>query len=303
MKFRSLGYLFKEGLRGIWSNRTMSFASVGVLISCLLLTGAAVLFSWNIDTAMSSLEGNNSITVYFKQGLPTLTALQVGQEIKQLDNIQSATFVSKDEAVKRMLGILGDDGSVLEGLMGEENFLPDACKISMKDLSKYKQTVEQIKKIEGVDSINDYSEIAKQLTNLDKLITTAGMWIVLLLSLVSLFIISNTIRVTMFSRRLEISIMKSVGATNGFIRIPFIVEGLLIGVLSGAASSVLLVLLYDKMLSAVSSIALFSPINIQPYEWKIAGIMILAGALFGTMGGMISIGKYLKKEGGAIVGW
>ena len=301
-RLSSLGYLLKEGVKNIWSNRTMSFASVGVLVSCLLLTGAAVLFSMNVDVAMKSLEGNNSTTVYLQEGLPTLTSLRVGQEIKQLDNIEECEFVSKQDAVQNMLDMLGDDGTVLEGLLGDENFLPDAFRISMKDLNLYDETAAQIEAINGVDEIIDYSDIAEQLTSLDNLVTSVGFWIVLILSLVSLFIISNTIRVTMFSRRLEISIMKSVGATNWFVRGPFIVEGVIIGLLSGGVASGLLVLVYNKLVSSIASIPLFSPVDIGPITWRITLIFMLAGALFGALGGLITLGKYLKKEGGDLGG-
>ena len=301
-RLSSLGYLLKEGVKNIWSNRTMSFASVGVLVSCLLLTGAAVLFSMNVDVAMKSLEGNNSTTVYLQEGLPTLTSLRVGQEIKQLDNIEECEFVSKQDAVQNMLDMLGDDGTVLEGLLGDENFLPDAFRISMKDLNLYDETAAQIEAINGVDEIIDYSDIAEQLTSLDNLVTSVGFWIVLILSLVSLFIISNTIRVTMFSRRLEISIMKSVGATNWFVRVPFIVEGVIIGPLSGGVASGLLVLVYNKLVSSIASIPLFSPVDIGPITWRITLIFMLAGALFGALGGLITLGKYLKKEGGDLGG-
>ena len=301
-RLSSLGYLLKEGVKNIWSNRTMSFASVGVLVSCLLLTGAAVLFSMNVDVAMKSLEGNNSTTVYLQEGLPTLTSLRVGQEIKQLDNIEECEFVSKQDAVQNMLDMLGDDGTVLEGLLGDENFLPDAFRISMKDLNLYDETAAQIEAINGVDEIIDYSDIAEQLTSLDNLVTSVGFWLVLILSLVSLFIISNTIRVTMFSRRLEISIMKSVGATNWFVRVPFIVEGVIIGLLSGGVASGLLVLVYNKLVSSIASIPLFSPVDIGPITWRITLIFMLAGALFGALGGLITLGKYLKKEGGDLGG-
>ena len=301
-RLSSLGYLLKEGVKNIWSNRTMSFASVGVLVSCLLLTGAAVLFSMNVDVAMKSLEGNNSTTVYLQEGLPTLTSLRVGQEIKQLDNIEECEFVSKQDAVQNMLDMLGDDGTVLEGLLGDENFLPDAFRISMKDLNLYDETAAQIEAINGVDEIIDYSDIAEQLTSLDNLVTSVGFWIVMILSLVSLFIISNTIRVTMFSRRLEISIMKSVGATNWFVRVPFIVEGVIIGLLSGGVASGLLVLVYNKLVSSIASIPLFSPVDIGPITWRITLIFMLAGALFGALGGLITLGKYLKKEGGDLGG-
>lgn len=304
MRIRSIRYLAKEGIKNIWSNRTMSLASVCVLISCLLMTGAAILFSMNINAGMKSIEGNNSVRVYMKQGLPTLSAVKVGEEIKKLENVASCDFVPKDEAIQQYMEMLGDrDGTMLDGMTGKDNPLPDAYKVSFKDLSQYKKTAAQIKQISGVDTINDYSDIAKKLTSLDHMVTTAGFWIILLLSLVSLFIISNTIRVTMFSRRLEISIMKSVGATDWFVRIPFIVEGVVIGVISGAAASLILNLGYNKLISTIMTITVFTPVSIHSIALTMTLCFLAAGALFGALGGMISIGRYLKREGGNIVGW
>ena len=301
MKLSSLGYLLKEGARNIWSNRTMSFASVGVLVSCLLLTGAAVLFSMNIDSAMQSVEGSNSITVYCTQGLPTLKAVQVGEQIKNLDNISECELVPKDQAVEEMLDMLGDNGTVLEGLMGDDNFLPDAYRISLTDLSLYEETAAQISAIEGVEKIIDYSDIANQLTQLDDMVTTVCFWITLLLGVVSLFIIANTIRVALFSRRVEISIMKSVGATNWFVRVPFIVEGLLIGLVSGGLASIILNLAYDSVMSSLSVLSFFTPLPLGPYRMRIVLIFLLAGSAFGVLGGLISIGRYLKKDVGGLV--
>jgi cell division transport system permease protein len=258
----------------------------------------------NISSAMDAVEGTNSVKIYMDQDLPVLSSLKAGEEIKKLDNIKSCQFVSKEDAIEQVMEMLGEkDSTLLKDMTGEDNPLPDAFQVSFQDLSKYKDTVAQILKIEGVSSVNDYSDIAAKLTNLHRLVTTVGFWIVLLLSLVSLFIISNTIRVTMFSRRLEISIMKSVGATNWFVRVPFVVEGILIGLISGAVGSLLLRLLYEKLTGTLASITLFAPLSIGEMQWKITLLFLLAGSLFGAVGGAISIGKYLKKEGGEIVEW
>lgn len=284
----------------------MTVASVGVLIACLLLTGAAVLFSMNISGAMQSVESENSITVYLQDGLPTLEAAAAGDQLRNLDNIAECNFVEKDEALKSMLDRMGDDGmlydGLFDGLTGSDNFLPDSYKISLKDLSLYDETIAQIKAVPGVDHITDYSDIADKLSRLDKMITTVGFWIVFILSIVSLFIIANTIRVTMYSRRVEISIMKSVGATNGFIRFPFIVEGMIIGLISGILASVLLSLAYQAMMEAITNIVpFFDLIPLASVLWVVVAAFILAGCLFGAIGGMISISKYLKKEGGEIL--
>ena len=295
---RSIGYLFKEGIRSLWNNRTMSIASIAVLISCLLLTGTAVLLTLNMQSTMKSIEGNNNITVFLKDSLPQLRSIQVGEELRTLENISSCTYVAKDEALADVMEMLGDDGTLLNGLDGEDNFLPDSYKISITDLSIYDETIEQIKAIDGVDTITDYSDIANKLSNLDQLIRYGSIAIITILGLVSLFIIANTVKVTMFSRRVEINIMKSVGATNWFVRVPFIVEGILIGLISGGISVAILLFAYDKITMAIYNVVPFlTVINIDPYKWHVVAIYAIIGAIFGVLGGSISIGRYLKREG------
>jgi len=138
----------------------MSIASIGVLISCLLLTGCASLVSINLTSMMSSIEDNNSITVYLTNGLPSLSAVQVGDQIRSIENVSECTFVPKDDGLADMMDLLGENAVVLEGLDGDENPLPDAYQISMHDLSKYDETIQQIQAIEGVDHYTDYSDIA-----------------------------------------------------------------------------------------------------------------------------------------------
>lgn len=266
MKIHNIGYLFKEGIKNLWKNRTMSIASIGVLISCLLLTGCAVLISMNLTSMMSSIEGNNSVTIYLNEGLPSLSAIEVGEQIRSIENISECNFVPKDDALADMMERLGDDGTILNGLDGDDNFLPDAYTISMYDLSLYDDTMNQIQAIEGVDRYTDYSHIATMLSNIDLIVRVASLAIIVILGIVSLFIISNTVKVTMFSRRTEISIMKSVGATNGFVRIPFIVEGMIIGLISGGVSVTVLLLAYDRAVMALYNIVPFlTAVDIDPY--------------------------------------
>ena len=126
MRFHNIGYLFKEGFKNLWKNRTMSIASIGVLIACLLLTGCAGLVSVNLTSMMESIEGNNSITIYLNDALPALSAIEVGDQIRDIENINTCTFIPKDDALAEMMESLGDDGAILEGLDGDNNFLPDA---------------------------------------------------------------------------------------------------------------------------------------------------------------------------------
>lgn len=291
-------YLFKEGIRSLWKNRTMSIASIGVLISCLLLTGVAGLLSINLNVIMKSVEQSNSITIYLEDSVPRLTALKFGEELRSVPNIKDYTFVSKEDGIKSVINLLDEDGDIFSSLTGNDNFLPDAYRITMKDLSLYDKTIEQINALEGVDKISEYSDTANKLSNLEKIVRYASIAIVLILAIVSLFIISNTIKVTMFSRRMEINIMKSVGATNWFVRVPFIVEGLIIGIISGFISSGLLILAYHKLVEVVYGIVPFlTTVDIDPLTGWIVIAYAIVGMLFGVVAGGISIGKYLKKEG------
>jgi cell division transport system permease protein len=303
MNGSSLKYLLKEGFKNIWSNRMMSVASVAVLVCCLILTGAAILLSMNVGQAMKSIENTNSVQVYLEDELSTLQGIQVGEEIKKLDNVATCEFVPKDEAIQRYIDMLGGDGEILNGLTGEDNPLPNAYRVSFEDLSIYKETAAQISKIDGVYKINDYSDIAQKLTTMDQFILYGGIAAVVVLAIVSLLIITNTIRVTMHSRQLEISIMKSVGATNMFIRIPFLVEGIVLGLLSGGIACGLLLAAYQGVARAVEGLLpSFGVVSIASvYWWVIAGALII-GALFGLSGGLISIRKYLKRQGGDTIG-
>jgi len=295
----SFGYLLAEGLKSLWKNRTMSIASIGVLISCLLMTGIAGLLSLNLSETMKSIEGNNVITVFLDGNLPSLTAVKVGEEIKKIDNIAECTFVPKDDGLANIMsGMDGESNELLYGLQGLDNPLPDSYTISMVDLSQYDVTIAAVEAVEGVDYASDYRDVANKLSDLDRLVRYCSIGIVIVLGVVSLFIISNTVKVTMFSRRMEINIMKSVGATNSFVRVPFIIEGMVIGMFSGAISATVLYFAYDKAVSVVYGIVSFlSIVDIHPYVWMLYIGYVVAGMLFGMMGGLISIGKYLKKEG------
>ncbi|MCH5303844.1 MAG: ABC transporter permease [Ruminococcus sp.] len=300
MSFSGLGYLIKEGFKNVWNNRIMSIASVCVLISCLVLTGSAVLFSMNVSKLVESVGDSNETTVYLDDGLSRVEAVYVGRDIQKLQNVEKAEYYSKDEAIKEYKDMLGDE--VFDNLK-DDNPLPDAYKVSMSDLSKYDKTVDKILKIKGVDSISNRSDIARRLTDINNLVQTLSFWIVLALGIISLFIISNTIRATMHNRRFEISIMKSVGATNAFVRIPFVVEGMVIGFIASIISTVALIFLYDGIMNIVSNLIPFTAMPIMSVIWYVAAVFVIAGIVIGALSGFISIRKYLKKEGNEILGW
>lgn len=302
MNFSTFWYLIREGFKNVWSNRMMSLASACVLISCLVLTGSALMLTINVSTIVESVGDSNVTTVYLEDDITELEAVYIGKSLTKLDNITEATFYPKDEAILAYKDVLGEE--VFMNMSGDDNPLPHAYHIVMADLSLYDQTVKEIEKVEGVNSVSSRSDVAEKLTSLNTLITTMSFWIILALAIISLFIISNTIRMTMFSHRFEISIMKSVGATNSFVRIPFVIEGVIIGLTSAVVSIGLLTVLYDRVLVAVESIL---PLNgYVPFAdvvWYIVIAFVSAGVVVGALGSLLSIRKYLKKEGNEILGW
>ena len=303
MKFSSSGYLIKEGLKNICNHRMMSLASIIVLVSCLIITGAAMLLSANVSSLISSIGDDNQINVYLDYEMSDIDAIKLGSQIKKLPNVDECEFYSKDDAIKEYKNKLGN---LYESMQGDDNPLGNAYKVQLKDLSEYKQTIEQIKKINGVVSVSDRGDIARTLTKLNYFVTIVGFWVVIILGVVTLFIISNTIKMTMYSRRFEISIMKSVGATNTFVRIPFIIEAMTIGLIAGLLSSIILISIYNPVRETASNVISFIGKSTIPLE-ELWGFILLgfsgAGILIGALGGFISITKYLRKEGGEILGW
>ena len=311
---KGFGYLLKEGFKNVYSNRIMSIASVCVLVSCLVMTGAAALFSLNVLKVVDEVEKNNQTTVFIKKDTDaekakadykTLRANRlnmIGDKIRELDNVESAEFVSQEDGLKQYKSKLGDD--LFKLIEDREDVLNDSYIVTFKNAEQYDATVAQIKRINGVESITDRRSFAKKLSDISKLVNIVAICVVTALFIISLFLIANTIRTTMYSRRFEISIMKSVGATNSFVRMPFLVEGVVLGCVSAALSTGVLALLYKVADGLVDKVDL----GIEPIPFiSILPFMVIAfvvvGVLVGFFGGFISIRKYLKKEGNEILGW
>ncbi|MBQ0097802.1 MAG: permease-like cell division protein FtsX [Oscillospiraceae bacterium] len=301
MSFSSFGYLIKEGFKNMWNNRMMTLASIGVLVSCLVLTGSALMLSINVSNIVDSVGDKNVTTVYLDDDISELEAVYIGKNLEKLDNITTATFYPKDEAIIAYKDVLGEE--VFENMTGDDNPLPHAYHVVMDDLSKYDDTVKAMLKIDGVSSVSSRSDVAERLTSLNTLVTMMSFWIILALGIISLFIIANTIRMTMYAHRFEISIMKSVGATNSFVRIPFVIEGVVIGLISSGIAIGLLALLSNAVISAVEHILPFEYIPFSDVMWPIIGAFLVAGVLVGALGSLVSIRRYLKHEGNEILGW
>lgn len=221
------------------------------------------------------------------------------KKIEKLDNVEKVEFVSREEALKSVVETMPEGSK--EAMTFDDKYgnpIPYAAKVTMKDMSKFDDTVKGIEKITGVDQVVSQKELAAQITAFKKGIGVAGFWIIAILVIISLVIVSNTIRVTMYNRKLEISIMKAVGATDSFVRIPFIVEGMVIGLISAVISEFLLYFCYRVATETITKV--LSSGGIIPYSER-AGFIFLVfaviGIIAGAIGSFIMIGKYLRKEG------
>ena len=299
MKGASLKYLTKEGFRNVWVNRLMSLASITVLMACLVIIGLGSMIYFNINALLDNIESQNVVMVYVQDGVSDEDTTRMGNEIKVINNIEDCIFVPKEDAFAAQLESMGEDAVLLEGL--DENPLPDAYKVVVKDLTIFDQTVSELKAMQNVENVRENSDLADKLVSVRKAVTIVIAGMVALLFIVSLFIISNTIRITMFSRKLEISIMKAVGATNWFIRWPFMIEGMVIGVTSGLVSFGLLAGLYQGMIYVFKNmLAIFTPVSFGAYAGWILLIFMGIGIFTGSFGSLISMGKYLKEQGSVV---
>lgn len=296
MKLSSLRYLTREGLRSIWQNRFMAIASIAVLVACLLLSGLSYLVFANVEHAFDWVYGQNVVVVFAKTDCTAEQVTAMGETLKTMQNIKSVTFLSKEESLEKY----GDSlpAATYESLQGESNPLPDAYIVTFTDLRQFEQTLAAIKTVDGVDEASYDGNIAATLLTVRRIVLTVGIWVVALLLVVSLFIITNTIKLTVYNRRLEIYIMRSVGATGAFIRIPFMVEGMTLGLLSGGVAFGIVWLLYVKLLGIFPITA--SLFSLVPFKevWAVLLIGFLAiGTFTGMLGSAIATGKYLHKEG------
>ena len=298
MKGASLGYLTKEGFRNVWVNRLMSLASVTVLMACLVIIGLGAMLFFNINALLDKIESQNVIMVYIEDGTTDEQIDKLNKDIYGLGNIEECIFVSKEEAFENSKKELGEDSALLEGM---ENPMPDAYKVVVTDMTLFKQTVSGLKGLEHIENVRENSDVAEKLIDIRQAVTIVIAGMVLLLFIVSLFIIANTIRITMFSRRLEISIMKAVGATNWFIRWPFMIEGIVIGIISSIVSFLVLAGLYYGVAYIFSDLlALFKPVAFGQYAGYIFLLFAVIGMFTGSVGSLFSMGRYLKEQGSVI---
>ena len=303
MSGASFRYLVKEGFRNTWTNRMMSVASICVLLSCLVLIGSASMIFLNINSLVQKIEDENVIMVYIDDSATDADIDEMGIQLNKINNVQKIEFVAKEDAWAEQIATMDDAQAEFFTETTDEIPLPDAYKVTVKDLTKFSSTVKQIKKLNHIYTVRQNTDLAKKLAKLSNGISIISIVIIAVLFAISLFIISNTIKLTVYSRRLEISIMKSVGATNSFVQLPFVVEGVILGIVAGVLSLFavwgIYALAINRFGDIFNSIGLI-PLNFTDYALPMLGIFIAIGIVSGVGGSLITMRKYLTKEGSEI---
>ena len=301
MNWSSFKYLARQGLHSMVKNRLMSVASIGVLTVCLLITGVAGLFTLNVGSLMDYLGSQNETVVYLDEDLTEEGLAAVDSALRSISGLREVTYVSKDEALDRMKESMGENAYLFDVFEGSENPFLANYRVVLDDVSDLPEIQPQLEAIEGVSSVGAPMQLSQMFTSIHKGVSLVCIILVAVLGFVSVVVISNTIRLTVFARRKEINIMKYVGATNGFIRLPFFVEGVTVGLIAGVISTVLVLGAYQLLLIYAVELPGFwgsllggTLMPLSKVWYLVLGGFLAFGMLIGSLGTASSIRKYLK---------
>lgn len=287
-------YYVREGLSSVFVHGFTSLAAMLVIAACLMITGTFALVAYNLDLQIRELEGQSEIVVYIDEAVSRDNALELGKKIRALDNVKTAEFVTKEQLFEDYLDSLGEDAYVMEELRND-NPLRDSYQITMDDVSLHADTVKALESINGVAASSSMQEVSERLIQIRQVVNLISYTMVALLGGVSVFIIANTVKLAMFARKEEIAIMKMVGATNHFIRAPFVVEGMFLGLSAAALAFFVLWGVYAYVSAQLAEGTAILTMVAFATVWKeVLAIMLGAGLLLGVGGSVITIRRFLK---------
>ena len=294
MRLNNIGYLLKEGFKGIFLHGFMSFAAVCVTVACLVIVGSFSILAYNLDVMVEELNQTSEILVYVDSDLSDAEARSIGTKINLLDNVLQSTFVSREEALEDFIAD-HDGDSAFSGVQASD--LRHRYVVSLEDNLLMKQTDEQLKQLPGVAKTNAAYELAEGFTTLQSVLHLVSYAVIAVLLVVSLLIISNTVKLAMYDRKDEIAIMKMVGATNGFIRLPFVVEGFSLGMMGAVLAFGLEWVGYDAMIQRISNVDSLQLFKLVPFQELLIPMVVVfaaAGMFVGIVGSWTSIRKFLN---------
>ncbi len=295
MKIRGMRYFLQEAFKNIFSNGWMTIASIFTVVASLLVLGVFLTLSINVNNMVGNLEESYQIVVFIDENVNNEGVHSIGSYIKDLPNVSDATLTTSAERLENLRVKLGENGSKLDRYK-DDNPLRNMYQVTLIDLSKSADTINDLEKINGISKIQRNEEAINKLVTAASYIRNFSLWIIAALALVSIFIISNTIRLTVYTRRKEINIMKFVGATDWFIRWPFIIEGIFIGLIGATVSIGLITSGYSLLIGVVASLKI-AFVTMKPLSEILTEIIASSlglGAVLGGVGSYISVRKHLN---------
>lgn len=298
MKYNILSYLIGEGLKSVFKNKKASIASLGTMCATMFVFGVFFAIGENINTFIKNLEGDQAIRVNIEKTATEEEITVLGKKIKEIEGVNEIEFRSEDDALQIMKERFGDNAYMLDSY-NDKNIFSAAYIVTLTDLNLNLQVQDEITKLENVKSITNENKTITTLISVANGIRIVTVTLLALLIIISVFIISNTIKLTVHARRKEISIMKYVGATNGFIRFPFMVEGIVIGIIAGAITILLLGLAYNGIMSTFAGSETLRLIGVNIVSFAdmfnlIVTVYLILGIGIGVIGSSISMKKYLE---------
>ncbi|MDD6344738.1 MAG: permease-like cell division protein FtsX [Oscillospiraceae bacterium] len=300
MKLSGVKYLIDQGTENIWKNKMMAFATFCVLLISLMLVGVSVLFYINIDSIIGGISNKNEIAVFIDDSATQEQIDKLGNNLSDIDGVSEVTFESKDEAFQAMMKSMPEYERIFNSL-GNDNPLVDGYKVKVNDIERVPEIIDVIEKLDNIYYIKASQEFVNILMELRRVVTLIATAVIIGLIIVSMIMISNTTKASVFSRREEIQIMKYVGATNGFIRIPFFIEGMITGFFSGAGAFLLTLLAYRSTFNilrqnvgVMNVIGMGSLIPFGRIQFYVLGAYILAGAFIGGLGSVLCTRKHIN---------
>lgn len=298
VKHSIFGYLLGEGFRNVFHNKKSSGASLAIMCATMLIFGLFFMIIENLNNAVETLETQQGIQVFIQKTATDAQMEQIGEQIQAIDGVNKVTFVSKEDALNQTKEKLKDKQALIAG-WDESNPFKASYLVTLTDLKLSSQVQDEIKKIDNIDSIQSRDETINGLVAIANGVRIVSAVILTLLVLISIFIIGNTIKLTVHARRKEISIMKYVGATDSFIRWPFIIEGIIIGIIAAIISLAVLGLAYNLIISKLGNSAVLAKIGMSLLSFAdistlLVIVYLVLGIGIGALGSTISMRKYLK---------
>ena len=296
MKLNRVTYLIGEGLRGVFSHGFRSFASVTIIVACLIIMGSFSLLSLNVDAVIEDLEQESEVLAFVTDDYTDDQARSIEPVVAAVPNVREVKFVSREEAMENYKGQYTDDEAALFSDIDSSVFR-NRYVVYLNDIVLMDSTRDALMNVEGIADVNAYVDLASGFVTARNVVSAVTVILIVILLIVSLFIMSNTIKLATFTRREEIAIMKMVGAGNWFIRLPFIVEGIMLGLLGGVIAFFLEWSIYKftagKVMSTIAG-ELFRVIPFSEVSGMLLAVYLGAGILVGAFGGTLAIRNYLK---------